>query len=88
MNLFGQKPTHDPAVVLRVKEWVREMLGLAEDVAVTVMQLNCAEEDCPDVETVVGVLEPGVQRKFKVFKPLAEVTRDDLAAAMRQPTPE
>jgi len=52
------------------------------------MQLNCAEEDCPDVETVVGVLEPGVQRKFKVFKPLAEVTRDDLAAAMRQPTPE
>lgn len=88
MNLFGQKPSHDPAVALRVKEWAREMLGLGDDVAVTVMQLNCAEDDCPDVETVVGVLEPGSQRKFIVFKPLAEVTRDDLAAAMRQPTRE
>lgn len=88
MNLFGQKPSHDPAVALRVKGWAREMLGLGDDVAVTVMQLNCAEDDCPDVETVVGVLEPGSQRKFKVLKPLAEVTRDDLAAALRQPTPE
>jgi hypothetical protein len=88
MNLFGQKPSHDPAVALRVKGWAREMLGLGDDVAVTVMQLNCAEDDCPDVETVVAVLEPGSQRKFKVLKPLAEVTRDDLAAALRQPTPE
>ena len=88
MNLFGKKPAHDPAVVDRIKAWAREMLGLSDDVAVTVMQLNCAEDDCPDVETVVGVLEPGSQRKFKVFKPMAEVMRDDLAAAMRQPTPE
>lgn len=86
MNLFGQKPSHDPAVVDRLKGWARELLGLGEDVAVTVMQLNCAEDDCPDVETVVGVLEQGNQRKYKVLKPLAEVTRDDLAAAVRQQT--
>lgn len=86
MNLFGQKPSHDPAVVDRLKGWAREMLGLGDDVALTVMQLNCAEDDCPDVETVVGVLEQGNQRKFKVFKPLAEVTRDDLAAALQQQT--
>jgi hypothetical protein len=86
MNLFGKKPAHDPAVVDRIKAWARAMLGLGDDVAVTVTQLNCTEEDCPDVETVVGVLEQGNQRKFKVFKPLAEVTRDDLAAALRQQT--
>jgi hypothetical protein len=86
MNLFSQKPAHDPAVVDRLKGWARELLGLGDDVTMTVMQLNCAEDDCPDVETVVGVLEQGNQRKFKVLKPLAEVTRDDLAAALRQPT--
>jgi hypothetical protein len=86
MNLFGQKPSHDPVVVDRLKGWARELLGLGDDITVTVMQLTCAEDDCPDVETVVGVLEQGNQRKFKVLKPLAEVTRDDLAAALSQPT--
>jgi len=85
MNLFGQKPAHDPAVVGRLKGWAREMLGLGEDVAMTVMQLSCAEDGCPDVETVVGILEQGNQRKYKVFKPLAEVTREDLLAALGQP---
>jgi hypothetical protein len=84
MNLFGQKPAHDPAVVEWIKGWARDLLGLGDDVTVTVMQLNCAEDDCPDVETVVGVLEPGNQRKCKVLKPVAEVTRDDLAAALRK----
>ena len=35
--------------------------------------------------TVVGILEQGNQRKYKVFKPLAEVTREDLLAALGQP---
>lgn len=86
MNLFGQKPRYDAVVVDRLKGWARELLGLGDDVTVTVMELTCAEDDCPDVETVVGVLEQGNQRKFKVLKPLAEVTRDDLAAALSQPT--
>jgi len=49
-----------------------------------VMELSCTEEGCPDVETVVGILEPGCQRKFKVFKPLAEVLRDDLEKVVRE----
>jgi hypothetical protein len=32
----------------------------------------------------VGILEPGCQRKFKVFKPLAEVLRDDLEKVVRE----
>ena len=79
MNLFGQKPTHDPAVTVRVKEWVREVMGLPDDVTVMVTELRCAEADCPDVETVIAVLgEPGVARKHKLLKPMAEVTRHDV----------
>ena len=87
MNLFGKKPVHDPAIVQQLKAWTREILQLAEETTITVAQLNCAEEDCPDVETVIGVLEPGKQRKFKVFKPLIEVMREDLTTALaREPS--
>jgi hypothetical protein len=40
MNLFSQKPSHDPVVVDRLKGWARELLGPGDDVAVTVMQLS------------------------------------------------
>jgi hypothetical protein len=84
INLFSQKPARDPDAVLRIKQWAIDLLGLGSDVAVTVMELSCTEEGCPDVETVVGILEPGCQRKFKVFKPLAEVLRDDLEKVVRK----
>lgn len=84
INLFSQKPARDPDAVLRIKQWAIDLLGLGSDVAVTVMELSCTEEGCPDVETVVGILEPGCQRKFKVFKPLAEVLRDDLKKVIQE----
>ena len=79
MNLFGQKPSHDPAVTARVKDWVREVMSLPDDVTVMVTELRCAEADCPDVETVIAVLgEPGMARKHKLLKPIAEVTFYDV----------
>ncbi len=78
-NPFGQKPAHDPEVAARVKEWVREVMDLPDDVTVMVTELRCAEEDCPDVETVIAVLgEPGKARKHKLLKPMTEVTRGDV----------
>lgn len=79
MNLFDQKPPQDPAVAVRVKEWVREVMSLPDDVTVMVTELRCAEEGCPDVETVLAVLgEPGMARKHKLLKPMSEVTRHDV----------
>jgi hypothetical protein len=84
-NLFGEKPSHDPAVIDRLKSWAREMLALDETVRVMVTELRCGETDCPDVETVIALLDvPGQARKLKVSKPLAEVTRDDLLVALKQ----
>jgi len=79
INLFGQNPTRDPAVTTRVKDWVREVMSLPDDVTVMVTELRCAEADCPDVETVIAVLgEPGMARKHKLLKPIAEVTFYDV----------
>jgi len=78
IDLFGQKKANVEAIA-RVKEWVREVMGLPEDVVVMVTELHCAEDDCPDVESVIAVLgEPGKARKHKLLKPLADVTREDV----------
>jgi hypothetical protein len=80
MILIGGKPPADREAIHRIKGWVRELFGLGEDDVVTVMELKCLEDDCPDVETVIGVLgEPGKARKHKLLKPAAEVSRLDIA---------
>jgi hypothetical protein len=81
INLFDQRPPASAETAARVKGWVHEVMGLPEGVTVTVMELRCAEDDCPDVETVIGVLgEPGKARKHKLLKPLADVTREDVTS--------
>lgn len=79
IELFGKKSAHDPAVTARVKGWVREVMGLPDDATVMVTELRCAEDDCPDVETVIAALGgPGTARKHKLLKPVADVTRCDV----------
>ena len=81
INLFSQGPKANPVVTARIKEWVREIMSLPDDIIVMVTELRCAEDDCPDVETVIAVLgEPGstANRKHKLLKPMSEVTREDV----------
>ena len=79
INLFNQSPKSDPEVTNRIKQWVREIMALPEEVVVMVSELRCAEDDCPDVETVIAVLgEPGMTRRHKLLKPMTDVTRNDV----------
>lgn len=79
LNLFGNVPRTDPAVLDRIKGWTREAFALGDEVVVMVTELRCNEPDCPDVETVIGVMPgPGDTRRHKLFKPAADVTRDDV----------
>lgn len=65
-----------------IKGWVRELMDLPEDTAVTVAELACRDDGCPDIETVIGVLEPGKPiEKFRVHASMVEVTREDVADA-------
>lgn len=79
INLFNQAPKSDPEITNRIKQWVREVMALPEEVVVMVSELRCAEDDCPDVETVIAVLgEPGTARRHKLLKPMNEVTHNDV----------
>lgn len=79
IDLFGGRRT-DPAAAARVKAWAADVFGLTDRDTVVVSELRCSDPDCPDVETVVAVLgAPGRARRHVVLKPLAAVTRADLA---------
>jgi hypothetical protein len=60
---------------------VIEAFQLSDITPLMVTELECGKEGCPSLETVIVILDtPGDPRQYKVFKPLAEVTAEDIAA--------
>jgi hypothetical protein len=81
LQSFRKKPQNRDAR-RRVKTWTRERFRLGDDVAILVTEVACAIPGCPPLETVVAFWTEGDRRHhFKVFKPVAEVTEDDLPPA-------
>ena len=81
INPFSSKRKSDLSRIAAIKGWVIEALRLSDATPLMVTELECAEEGCPPLETVIVILDtPGNPRQYKVFKPLAEVTTEDIAA--------
>lgn len=81
MLIGGKRPRSDLAQVRRIKETLRAALSLSSEDTVTVSELACLEEGCAPVETVVGLLSPGVpSRQHKLYKPASQVDAEDLRA--------
>ena len=65
--------------VRRIKRALHEALQLSDEATVTVAQLACLEEDCAPLETVIGLLRPGVpQLQYKVHKETNALDAEDL----------
>jgi hypothetical protein len=77
MLAFTRKSPGHSAALDRVRESVRERFAL-DDVAILVAEIACAVPGCPPIETVIAFWADGRRHHFKVFKPVAEVTDDDL----------
>jgi hypothetical protein len=77
MLAFSRKSPEHVAALDRVREWVRERFRLGDD-AILVAEVACAVPGCPPVETVIAFWSGERRHHFKVFKPVAEVSADDL----------
>jgi hypothetical protein len=86
-NLFGPKAEPDAGERERIRGWVRECFGLNPDESISIAELHCSEPDCPDVETVIGILVPGAARKYKVLKAVVDVALDDIRELARLADP-
>ncbi|MER8523155.1 nitrate reductase [Mesorhizobium sp. M1076] len=66
----------------QIKAWVRELRKLHDDVVVSITELACRDKDCPDIETVIGIMRPGEKiETIRIHRPITEVTREDVSDA-------
>jgi hypothetical protein len=77
MRSFAKNDPSHTAALDRVREWVRERFALG-DAAILVAEVACAVPGCPPVESVIAFWSEERRHHFKVFKPIGEVTPDDL----------
>jgi len=59
MDLFKEKKPEKSLRTQEIKARVTELLALNDDATVMVTELNCQDEDCPEIETVIAVFRPG-----------------------------
>lgn len=78
---FTKKNPADDAATDRVRNWTRTRFALGSDETVMVSELACAVPGCPPVETHVVFWSDRGRHHWKIFKPLAEVSEDDLPPA-------
>ena len=81
---FSKKSPEHTVALDRVREWVRARFRLG-DTAILVAEVTCAVPGCPPIETVIAFWSAERRHHFKVFKPVAAVTEDDLPPSWLKP---
>lgn len=67
----------------QIKAWIRSHHQLDEDVVLSLSELACRDEGCPDIETVIGIMRPGRPIEIIRFhKTIAELTEKDIYASV------
>ena len=81
MLAFVKKGPDQGAASDRLRQWTRTRFALAEDETVMVSEVACGVPGCPPIETHLVFWTERGRHHTKIFKPLAEVTEDDLPPA-------
>ena len=80
MDFFSPKPNIASERSILLKQAVRDRFALPEAAIVRLIELQCTEEGCPPLETVVAILSSEGNRQYKIHKALAEVSPEDIAS--------
>jgi hypothetical protein len=73
----------EPGPAADVEDWVREELALDPGATVDIGEKPGTDPRCSPVVTEVAISGPGEERySFHIERPLAEVTRMDVVAAL------
>jgi nitrate reductase delta subunit len=78
---FTTKSPDRAAAIARLREWTRARFALTGDETVMVSELACSVPGCPPIETHVVFWTAAGRHHFKIFKPLAQASEDDLPPA-------
>jgi nitrate reductase delta subunit len=78
---FAKKDRQNSVLTERVRDWTRQRFALADDETVMVSEIACEVPGCPPIETHVVFWTAAGRHHFKIFRPLAAVSEDDLPPA-------
>jgi hypothetical protein len=78
---FTTKSPGRAGALARVRGWTKVRFALTDDETVMVSELACNVPGCPPIETHVVFWTAAGRHHFKIFKPLAQVTEDELPPA-------
>jgi len=68
-----------------IKVWARQLTGLPDDTPVSVVELACRDEGCPDIETVIGLMEADKPiRTIRLHLAIADVTYDVISDVVQE----
>lgn len=85
VNPLAPRPNRLQVKSAEIKAWARLLAELPEDTPVSVVELACRDEGCPDIETVIGLMEAGKPiRTIRIHLPMAEITIEAIAAAVME----
>ena len=80
INTSKRRPNRER--VRQIKAALTAALDLSEDATIMVTELECREEGCPPVETVLALLRPdSLTVQYKVHKSTVELDEKDLVHA-------
>ena len=81
---FKKRTSEHLLALDRVREWTRQRFALSEQTTILVSELACALPGCPPLETVIAFWDGEQRYHFKVFKPVVEITCEDLPFAWQK----
>jgi nitrate reductase delta subunit len=76
IGAFSEAP-EQLQVVQTLRRWTRERFQLDPDAAVIVAELACTKPGCPPLETLIAFWINGQRHRFKIFKAVGDVKRND-----------
>lgn len=82
-----QKSASERRAIARVSDWTKKRFKLPIQATVMVAEVNCQIPGCPPVETVIAFWsDTEIRYRIKIFKPVTDVTEDDLPVSWLLPT--
>jgi hypothetical protein len=78
---FTKRSSANGATLNRVRGWTSARFSLPVDETVMVTEMACAVPGCPPIETHIVFWTALGRHHCKIFKPVADVTEDDLPPA-------
>jgi len=79
MDLFKEKKPEKSRRTREIKDRVADLLDLNDEATVMVTELNCQDENCPEIETVIAVFQPGKAKiQATLHSSIEEITDNEI----------